>query len=94
MSACYYAQFVLNGGRPIAQSIPATEHRRARAPRVRASQPRPADELRRDSVMTSWATERAALEHMIDKFGEGTFACVMDRRARAGVTAARVLGAP
>lgn len=27
MSACYYAQFVLNGGRPIAQSVPASEHR-------------------------------------------------------------------
>eukprot|EP00727_Mastigamoeba_balamuthi_P005199 m51a1_g14678 putative nicotinate phosphoribosyltransferase (461) ;mRNA; r:66192-68254 len=26
MSACYYAQFELNGGRPVAQSIPATEH--------------------------------------------------------------------
>lgn len=30
MSACYYAQFVLNGGRPIAQSVPASEHRHAR----------------------------------------------------------------
>ena len=27
MSAAYYAQFVLNGGQPVAQSIPATEHR-------------------------------------------------------------------
>jgi len=26
MSACYYAQFELNNGKPIAQSIPATEH--------------------------------------------------------------------
>ena len=26
MSACYHAQFHLNGGRPIASSIPATEH--------------------------------------------------------------------
>jgi len=26
MSACYYAQFELNDGRPVAQSIPATEH--------------------------------------------------------------------
>jgi nicotinic acid phosphoribosyltransferase len=26
MSACYYAQFELNGGKPVAQSIPATEH--------------------------------------------------------------------
>jgi len=30
MSAAYYAQFTLNGGRPVAQSIPASEHRRAR----------------------------------------------------------------
>ncbi len=26
MSAAYYAQFVLNNGRPIGQSLPATEH--------------------------------------------------------------------
>jgi len=26
MSACYYAQFHLNGGKPVASSIPATEH--------------------------------------------------------------------
>ena len=31
------------------------------------------------SVMTAWATERAALEHMIENFGSGVFACVMDR---------------
>eukprot|EP00959_Pyramimonas_sp_CCMP1952_P331592 6943665-Pyramimonas_sp.AAC.1 len=27
MSAAYYAQFVLNGGKPVGSSIPATEHR-------------------------------------------------------------------
>jgi nicotinamide phosphoribosyltransferase len=26
MSACYYAQYALNGGRPVGMSIPATEH--------------------------------------------------------------------
>jgi nicotinic acid phosphoribosyltransferase len=26
MSACYYAQFTLNGGKPVATSVPATEH--------------------------------------------------------------------
>ncbi len=26
LSAAYYAQFALNGGKPVAQSIPATEH--------------------------------------------------------------------
>lgn len=56
MNAAYYVQFELNGGRPIAASIPATEH----------------------SVMTSWPTERMAIENMIEKFGDGTFACVMD----------------
>eukprot|EP00698_Gefionella_okellyi_P019561 TRINITY_DN6007_c0_g1_i1.p2 TRINITY_DN6007_c0_g1~~TRINITY_DN6007_c0_g1_i1.p2 ORF type:complete len:516 (+),score=106.80 TRINITY_DN6007_c0_g1_i1:34-1548(+) len=56
MSACYYAQFTLNEGRPIAQSIPATEH----------------------SVMTSWPNERKAIQNMIEKFGDGVFACVMD----------------
>ena len=47
---------MLNGGRPVAQSIPATEH----------------------SVMTSWPTEQAAIENMIEHFGSGLFACVMD----------------
>eukprot|EP00195_Chlamydomonas_chlamydogama_P007155 CAMPEP_0202896810 /NCGR_PEP_ID=MMETSP1392-20130828/5728_1 /ASSEMBLY_ACC=CAM_ASM_000868 /TAXON_ID=225041 /ORGANISM="Chlamydomonas chlamydogama, Strain SAG 11-48b" /LENGTH=503 /DNA_ID=CAMNT_0049582287 /DNA_START=382 /DNA_END=1893 /DNA_ORIENTATION=+ len=56
MSAAFYAQFMLNGGRPVAQSIPATEH----------------------SVMTAWPTERAAMENMIENFGTGVFACVMD----------------
>lgn len=56
MSAAYYAQFELNGGRPVAQSIPATEH----------------------SVMTSWPTERDAILNMIEHFGQGPFACVMD----------------
>lgn len=56
MSAAYYAQFVLNGGRRVAQSIPATEH----------------------SVMTAWPSEKAAIEHMIENFGSGIYACVMD----------------
>jgi len=56
MSACYYAQFVLNGGKPVASSIPATEH----------------------SVMTSWKNEQLAIENMIEKYGSGLFACVMD----------------
>ena len=30
------------------------------------------------SVMTAWRTEREALENMIDQFGTGIFACVMD----------------
>lgn len=50
------AQFSLNGGRPVGQSIPATEH----------------------SVMTAWPTEADAIGNMIDKFGSGIFACVMD----------------
>jgi len=56
MSAAYYAQFVLNNGKPVATSIPATEH----------------------SVMTSWPTESDAIRNMIDHFGSGVFACVMD----------------
>ncbi|KXZ56944.1 hypothetical protein GPECTOR_1g851 [Gonium pectorale] len=56
MSAAFYAQFKLNGGRPVGQSIPATEH----------------------SVMTSWPTEAAAISNMIDNFGTGIYACVMD----------------
>ncbi|KAG2489592.1 hypothetical protein HYH03_011873 [Edaphochlamys debaryana] len=56
MSAAFYAQFKLNGGRPVGCSIPATEH----------------------SVMTSWPTEAAAMENMMDNFGTGIYACVMD----------------
>jgi nicotinic acid phosphoribosyltransferase len=56
MSACFYAQFTLNGGKPVASSIPATEH----------------------SVMTSWKNETEAIENMIENFGKGVFACVMD----------------
>jgi nicotinamide phosphoribosyltransferase len=56
MSAGYYAQYMLNDGQPVAQSIPASEH----------------------SVMTAWATEREALEAMVDRFGDGAFAVVMD----------------
>mmetsp|Transcript_21608 Transcript_21608/g.30033 ORF Transcript_21608/g.30033 Transcript_21608/m.30033 type:complete len:563 (+) Transcript_21608:171-1859(+) len=56
MSAAYYAQFFLNGGLPVGNSIPATEH----------------------SVMTSWETEKQAMENMATKFGDGLFAVVMD----------------
>ncbi len=70
MSAAFYAQFHLNNGKPVASSIPATEH----------------------SVMTAWPDERldifsyrfllnydrSAMKNMIDKFGGGIFATVMD----------------
>eukprot|EP00201_Polytomella_parva_P021489 CAMPEP_0175040196 /NCGR_PEP_ID=MMETSP0052_2-20121109/1109_1 /TAXON_ID=51329 ORGANISM="Polytomella parva, Strain SAG 63-3" /NCGR_SAMPLE_ID=MMETSP0052_2 /ASSEMBLY_ACC=CAM_ASM_000194 /LENGTH=347 /DNA_ID=CAMNT_0016302341 /DNA_START=778 /DNA_END=1821 /DNA_ORIENTATION=+ len=56
MSAAYYAQYALNNGKPVGQSIPASEH----------------------SVMTSWPTELLALENLIENFGSGIFACVMD----------------
>ncbi|KAF9345230.1 hypothetical protein BGX26_003381, partial [Mortierella sp. AD094] len=56
LSAAYYAQFELNAGEPVANSIPASEH----------------------SVMTSFRTEKEAMEAMIQNFGEGVFACVMD----------------
>ncbi len=49
-------QFVLNHGKPVGTSIPATEH----------------------SVMTAWPAERDAIERMIDEFGDGLFACVLD----------------
>lgn len=56
LSAAYYAQFELNGGNPVANSIPASEH----------------------SVMTAYKTEKEALESMIQHFGQGVYACVMD----------------
>jgi hypothetical protein len=84
MTAGYYAQFVLNGGKPVAQSVPASEHRRALRPHG-ATKPHMQSHAARcrrpASVMTAWATERAALEHMIENFGAGVFACVMDRCA-------------
>lgn len=53
---CGMVQFTLNGGEPVASSIPATEH----------------------SVMTAWPSEQAAIDNMIDQYGDGLFACVMD----------------
>eukprot|EP00158_Paraphelidium_tribonemae_P004455 Partr_v1_DN26764_c0_g1_i4_m8754 putative nicotinamide len=56
MSASYYAQYHLNDGKPVGNSIPATEH----------------------SVMTAWPSEREAMDNLIEHYGEGVFACVMD----------------
>ncbi|KAF9383994.1 hypothetical protein CPC16_008647 [Podila verticillata] len=56
LSAAYYAQYELNGGKPVANSIPASEH----------------------SVMTSFKTEQEAMMAMINEFGGGVYACVMD----------------
>lgn len=39
------------------------------------------------SVMTAWPTERAAIDNMIDQFGYGLFACVMDSYDYAQVEA-------
>lgn len=30
------------------------------------------------SVMTAWPSEKAAIDNMIDQYGDGLFACVMD----------------
>lgn len=51
-----FSQFVLNNGKPVGASIPATEH----------------------SVMTAWRTEKEAIENMVDEFGVGLFATVLD----------------
>ncbi|KAJ3411307.1 hypothetical protein HDV05_002411 [Chytridiales sp. JEL 0842] len=51
LSAAYYAQYKLNGKKPVATSIPATEH----------------------SVMTAHPDEK-----LLDQFGSGFCACVMD----------------
>ncbi len=39
------------------------------------------------SVMTAWPSEQAAIENMIDNFGTGIFACVMDSYDYARVSA-------
>ncbi|KAJ3144657.1 hypothetical protein HDU89_008103 [Geranomyces variabilis] len=56
LSAAYYAQFKLNGGKPVATSIPATEH----------------------SVMTAFPTEKEAIIRLLNNYGHGVCACVMD----------------
>ena len=57
MTACYSAQFGDNDGKPVATSIPATEH----------------------SVMTSWPTEKAAMENFLLQYKDApVVACVMD----------------
>ena len=56
MSAAFHVQFSLNGGRPVATSIPAAEH----------------------SVIMAHPSERAALARMIEMYGHGVFACVLD----------------
>ncbi|KAL2918884.1 hypothetical protein HK105_201718 [Polyrhizophydium stewartii] len=56
MSAAWYAQYRLNGGRPVASSIPATEH----------------------SIMTAFRTEKLAMTQLLNQFGGGVCACVMD----------------
>ena len=42
--------------------------------------------------MTAWSTERAALEHMIENFGSGVFACVMDRLVGCASLGSQVRG--
>ena len=39
------------------------------------------------SVMTAWPNEQAAIENMIEHFGSGIFACVMDSYDYAKVCA-------
>ncbi|TPX71185.1 nicotinate phosphoribosyltransferase [Spizellomyces sp. 'palustris'] len=56
LSAAFYAQFRLNDGKPVATSIPATEH----------------------SVMTAFPNEKEAIIQLLNKFGTGVCACVMD----------------
>ncbi|KAJ2852383.1 hypothetical protein IWW36_000270 [Coemansia brasiliensis] len=56
LSAAHYVQYRLNEGRPVATSIPATEH----------------------SVMTAHLSERQAVLRMIEEYGDGVYACVMD----------------
>ncbi|KAJ2124856.1 hypothetical protein IW147_001461 [Coemansia sp. RSA 720] len=56
MSAAYYVQHVLNGGRAVATSVPATEH----------------------SVMTAYRNELQAVLRVLDEYGQGVVACVLD----------------
>lgn len=46
------------------------------------------------SVMTAWHTEKAAIENMIDQFGDGLFACVMDSYDYAKVWSPAWLSSP
>jgi nicotinamide phosphoribosyltransferase len=67
-SAAYYAQYHLNGGKPVGESIPATEHS------VMLSFEK------KDGILPNKGhyNEKDAIQNMADKFGNGLFACVMD----------------
>ncbi|KAJ3322131.1 hypothetical protein HDV06_003582 [Boothiomyces sp. JEL0866] len=56
LSACWYAQYKLNNGKPVGYSIPATEH----------------------SIMTAHVNEKVAMTKLLEEFGSGVCACVMD----------------
>ncbi|KAI8923441.1 nicotinate phosphoribosyltransferase family-domain-containing protein [Entophlyctis helioformis] len=56
LTAAWYAQYHLNGGKPVGFSIPATEH----------------------SIMTAHRNEKMAMTQLLEQFGSGVCACVMD----------------
>jgi len=60
MSACYYAQFHLNNGVPIAESIPATEHS------VMTAWPTEADAIR--NVIKHSAGEKQVFATVMDSY--------------------------
>jgi len=60
MSACYYAQFHLNNGVPVAESIPATEHS------VMTAWPTEADAIK--NVIKHYAGERQVFATVMDSY--------------------------
>ncbi|KAI8898609.1 nicotinate phosphoribosyltransferase family-domain-containing protein [Globomyces pollinis-pini] len=56
LSAAWYVQYKLNNGKPVATSIPATEH----------------------SIMTAFRNEKLAMTRLLEEYGSGVCACVMD----------------
>jgi nicotinamide phosphoribosyltransferase len=60
MSACYYAQYYLNGGRPVATSIPATEHS------VMTSWPN--ERLAMENMIDKFGGENAVMAIVMDSY--------------------------
>jgi len=78
-AAAYYAQYELNDGKPVAKSIPTTEHS------VMLSYGKCNDHLPGDGPVSGFVNEMAAIQNMVDLYtlnkqenGHCIFACVPD----------------
>lgn len=73
LSACYYTQVVCRAGGKLFTDDFIQQFVLNGGIPVGTSIP-----ATEHSVMTSWPRERDAIERMVDEFGDGLFACVLD----------------